>query len=148
MKGSTSVDVAADPDRIWRMIADVTQMGSWSPECVGCDWLDGASGPEPGARFRGHNRLGPFRWSTTCTVEASDPGSEFTFVARHWSGATTRWRYTLEPAGATTHVTESYQALHTPGWMLALELAVRRGRTLDRSVRSTLEQLRAAAERA
>jgi hypothetical protein len=30
-------------------------MGDLSPECVSCEWIDGATGPTVGARFRGRN---------------------------------------------------------------------------------------------
>ena len=40
--------VAAPPDEVWSLIADVTQMGSWSPETESCEWLGGATGPAAG----------------------------------------------------------------------------------------------------
>jgi uncharacterized protein YndB with AHSA1/START domain len=48
-----SVEIAAPPDAVYDLIADVTRMGEWSPECVRCRWLDGAQEARPGARFRG-----------------------------------------------------------------------------------------------
>jgi len=147
LKGSASVDIAADAQRIWSMISDVTRMGEWSPECRSCEWLDGEPGPAQNARFRGHNGLGPLRWSTVCTVEACEPGSEFTFIARHVSGATTRWSYHLIANGVTTRVTESFEAVHTPAWIRAIERTIGRARVLQRGMAATLERLRDAAER-
>ena len=46
------------------------------------EWLDGATGPALGVRFRGHvkrNEIGPVYW-TTCRVTACDPGREFGFA--------------------------------------------------------------------
>ncbi len=41
----------ATPEDIYDVIADVTRMPELSPEVVECRWLDGATGPEVGARF-------------------------------------------------------------------------------------------------
>jgi hypothetical protein len=51
-------------------ITDVTRMGEWSPECYRCVWLDGATAAYVGARFRGYNKLGRFRWATTAVITA------------------------------------------------------------------------------
>ena len=61
-RGQASIEIAAPPDLVYDLIADVTRMGEWSPECYRCEWLDGASAATPGARFRGYNRIGRFRW--------------------------------------------------------------------------------------
>ena len=49
---------------------------------IEAEWLDGATGPALGARFRGHvrrNEIGPVYW-TTCRVTACEPGREFAFT--------------------------------------------------------------------
>ena len=33
------------PRRVWALVADLTQMGEWSPENEGVEWLGGATGP-------------------------------------------------------------------------------------------------------
>ena len=48
-----SVVVDAPVDAVWSLVSDVTRTGEWSVECRGVEWLDGASGPVKGARFRG-----------------------------------------------------------------------------------------------
>src|SRR5271165_1400637 len=65
----------------WNLIADVRNIGRFSPETFEAEWLDGATGPALGARFRGHvkrNEIGPVYW-TTCRVTACEPGREFGF---------------------------------------------------------------------
>jgi hypothetical protein len=57
--------IDAPPEAIYDLVADVTWMGEWSPECIGCEWVDGATGPAVGARFRGRHRSGLARWSTS-----------------------------------------------------------------------------------
>jgi hypothetical protein len=54
--------MAAPADKIWDLIADVRNTGKFSPEVMEAEWLGGATGPAPGARFRGHvkrNEIGP-----------------------------------------------------------------------------------------
>ena len=71
----------APADEIWNIVADVRNTGRFSPEVIEAEWLDGATGPALGARFRGHvrrNEIGPVYW-TTCRVTACEPGQEFGF---------------------------------------------------------------------
>jgi uncharacterized protein YndB with AHSA1/START domain len=100
---SVTVRIAASPERVYDIVSDVTQMGRLSPECTGGRWLGGATGPAVGARFKGTNKRGVVRWSTTNTVVAAEPGREFSFDTKQ-SG--TRWTYRLEPDGDGTLVTE------------------------------------------
>src|SRR3982751_5345347 len=109
-QGDASIEIAAPPDLVYDVISDVTRMGERSPECYRCEWLDGATGPEVGARFRGHNRLGLLRWTTTCTVTTADRGREFAFtVMSHHGREETRWRYAIDAEGDGTRLTESYE---------------------------------------
>jgi hypothetical protein len=101
---SVSLRIAAPPERIYEIVADVTQMGRLSPECTGGRWYGGADGPAVGARFIGWNKRGWVRWFTTNKVVAADPGREFAFETQQ-SG--TRWSYRMEPEGTGTLVTES-----------------------------------------
>lgn len=101
---AVTLRIAASPERVYDIVSDVTQMGRLSPECTGGRWLGGAGGPAVGARFKGTNRRGWVRWSTTNTVVAAAPGREFAFETKE-SG--TRWSYRLEPDGDGTLVTES-----------------------------------------
>jgi len=31
-----AIDIGAEPEAVWDLVADVTQMGRWSPECYRC----------------------------------------------------------------------------------------------------------------
>src|SRR4051812_42983812 len=107
MHGSVTVHVDAPPERVWGLISDVTNIGRFSPETFDAEWLDGATGPAPGARFRGHvkrNGRGPVYW-TKCTVVAADPGREFAFTVDTGGKPVNTWRYLLEPSGDGTDVT-------------------------------------------
>jgi polyketide cyclase/dehydrase/lipid transport protein len=56
ISGSVTEHMNAPPARVWALIADVTRTGEWSPETHKAEWLDGATGPAVGARFRGRRR--------------------------------------------------------------------------------------------
>ena len=48
--------VDAPPEVVWGLVSDVTNTGRFSPETFEAEWLDGATGPAVGTRFRGHVR--------------------------------------------------------------------------------------------
>ena len=54
MNESVTVHMNASPEQIWELVSDVTKIGRYSPETFEAEWLDGATGPAAGARFRGH----------------------------------------------------------------------------------------------
>ena len=53
------VDIAAPPSAVWPLISDISlparlsRPACLSSELVATEWLDGATGPCAGARFRG-----------------------------------------------------------------------------------------------
>ena len=100
--------IAAPPDQVWALISDVTRMGEWSPETTGCSWQGGATGPAPGARFKGENQAESKRWSTTCEVTACEPGRRFGFDVKVGPIAIARWEYDIEPTAGGSRVQESW----------------------------------------
>jgi uncharacterized protein YndB with AHSA1/START domain len=143
---TAATTIAAPPDRIYELIADVTNMGRWSPECVACEWLD-----EPGvvgSRFRGRNRRGLARWTTVAEVLVSDPGREFAFATLHKGERSTSWRYQLESDGPATTVTESFEAIRTPALVAFAErwLIRNRQQQLETGMAATLAAIKSAAE--
>lgn len=141
--------MAAPPDRVWDLVSDVTRIGEFSPETFEAQWVDGATGPRAGARFRGHvrrNGRGPVYW-TTCTVIACEPGREFAFGVGAPGRPLNTWRYVLQPAPGGTDVTESFEL--TPLPLLRLYWALlgwARGRTNISDMRTTLERMKALVE--
>jgi hypothetical protein len=168
MQGSVTVRIGASADCVWDLLTDVTRIGEFSPETFEAEWLDGADGPQLGARFRGHvrrNGRGPVYW-TTCTVVISEPGREFAFAVISGGRTLNTWRYRLEPAGGSsagggrdsndgndaadqTDVTESFQLADTAllrlYWLAAGHWRMRTN--LD-GMRTTLERIKAVAESA
>ncbi len=49
---SVTVHMAATPERGWNLVSDVTRIGRYSPGTFEGEWIDGATGPAVGARFR------------------------------------------------------------------------------------------------
>src|SRR5436309_1985613 len=42
---SRSIDIDAPAERVYDLVADLSRMGEWSPECRRVEWLDGATSP-------------------------------------------------------------------------------------------------------
>lgn len=148
-----SVEVAAPPSVLYALVADVTRMGEWSPENVGCAWLGGATGPSVGARFKGKNQRGWRRWSTVNEVVEAEPGEVFAFRTSSMGLPVARWRYRFDgdEAAGTCTVTESWTdergTLITVGGHLATGVADRDAHNRE-GMRQTLAALKAAAEAA
>lgn len=149
MRGSVTVHMNASPDRVWDLVSDVTKIGRFSPETFEAEWLDSATGPTVGARFRGHvkrNGKGPTYW-TTCTVTESVPGRSFAFAVGPKDRPINVWRYELSPADGGTDVTESFELGNAV--MLRVYWAVlgwARGPANRRGMRTTLERIKAEVE--
>lgn len=143
------IDIAAPPDAVWDLLADVTRMGEWSPECYRCAWLDGGTGPREGARFKGWNRqdLGPIpvRWATTSTVVESHRGEVFSFTTKD-SGATWTYRLAATPDGGT-HLVETRTDGTKPLLAKVFNAVMpARDERLRTGMQQTLDRLKATAE--
>jgi hypothetical protein len=149
MRGSVTVHMAASPEVVWSVVSDVTRIGEFSPETFEAQWLDGATGPELGARFRGHvkrNGIGPIYWSQ-CQVTACDPPRDFGFSVFAGSAVSNTWRYQLVPRDGGTEVTESFELPAKAAFRLYWAIAGwRRGKTNERGMQQTLERIKIVAE--
>jgi hypothetical protein len=147
-RGRANIGIAASPHVVYDLIADITRMGEWSPECYKCEWLDGGNTAAAGARFRGYNRLGRFQWERTAVVVAADRGREFAFntvddrTGRH----ETEWHYTMKQTPSGTLLTESFKFLWCSLGDRALEMFIPRGRQVNRGIEETLRRIKRAAE--
>ena len=111
-----STEIARDSDALYDMVAELTDMGKWSPENTGGKWVGGATGPAVGAKFRGSNRSGWRRWSTTSTVTEAEPGKRFVFKVSFAAVPIAEWAYDFKGSGTATVVTETWTDLR-PWWM-------------------------------
>jgi iron-sulfur cluster repair protein YtfE (RIC family) len=146
LTGRAEQFVAAAPGAVYDLLADVTRMGRFSPECHRVEWLDGAGHSLPGARFRGHNRFGLARWSRECVVITADPGAEFAFrtVPERTKSDSTLWRFVLRPVDGGTLVTQTFELSANRLVMLFERLSGRVTGT-PAAMRQTLRQLGDAA---
>ena len=149
---SVSTQIAAPPEVVYRLVADVPRMGEWSPECRRCSWTKGATGPVVGARFTARNqgRRGP-SWYNTPIVTVADPGREFAFNRSGPGIGSYTWRYLLEPAATGTRLTESYDVERplprvmswlTERWVGSTD----RDADLHQGMQVTLSRIKQAAE--
>jgi hypothetical protein len=150
-RGEATVRVEAPPEKVYERVSDVTRMGEWSPETTSADWVGGATGPAVGAKFKGRNRNGLARWSTTPRVVAAEPGREFAFTTSWLGKDMTQWTYRMEPDGPGTRVTESFEMLiDVPWYFTASErwlMGVKdRKADLEANMAKTLERLKGVVE--
>jgi hypothetical protein len=151
MEGSATVHMNAPAMKIWELVADVRNIGQFSPETFEAEWLDGATGPEVGARFRGHvrrNEIGPVYW-TTCVITDCEPGRDFAFDVILGDRPVNHWHYRLAPRGDGTDVTESFRLTASPMMSVyAMTVGRLRRRRNVRDMRKTLERIRDVVEAA
>ncbi len=148
--GSVTLHIDAPPERVYELVADVTRMGEWSPECRKCEWLDGRVDAAVGARFKGSNQSGFMKWSTIAEVVAAEPGRTFAFTTKSRGKESTRWRYEFSAADGGSDVTESYEAVWAPPLIDLVERIFMRNRDqkIEAGMQTTLERIKAVAERA
>lgn len=153
-RDEVSTVLAASPERVYALVADVTRTPEFSPEVVSCRWLDGATGPTVGARFESVNRSlsSGRRWRNRPVVTVADPGREFSFTRTEPLSGSIAWRYRFEPVDGGTRVTESYEVLRPvsrAGWFVIERVfrdKDRRG-VLRQGMTTTLERMREALAR-
>lgn len=106
---SRSVDLPVAPAAVWAIVTDLPNMGDLSPENVGGRWLDGATGPALGARFRGVNRNGKLQWWTRVKVIGCEQDRWFQFDVRSAFGMlVSRWAYEIAPTEDGCRLTEHW----------------------------------------
>ena len=143
--GRVEVDVAAEPEAVWRVLTDPTRIPEWSHECCEVELLD----PGPvglGFRFRGRNRAGRNRWSRICTVFRCDT-NDFAYLTSGGQGDVTAWHFRLEPTATGTRLTQAYQIVSMPAWqsvMVSVLVPTHSDRTA--ALRNDLQRLAALAE--
>ena len=161
LTAAAEVVIAARPELVWDLVADVTSVGEWSPECIRATWLGEPGRPQPGARFTGHNQFpGGLEYEVTCVVTEAERPRAFAWVVLDDSDdplrPSSRWRYQIDPlAGGGSRVQHRFAhgpgasylrtaAAKTPNQAAAIIVA-RRDR-LRSNMSTTLRAMKAAAE--
>ena len=70
--------------------------------------MRGASGPVPGATFRGVNRNGKKKWKTMGTIVDADPGRLLTFRITAAGFKVAEWRYEFEATATGCRISETW----------------------------------------
>ena len=141
--------IDASPDAVYAVVSNVTRTGEWSPECQRCEWVEGATGPTFGARFRGYSRYGWLRWSKLNKVITAEPGKEFAFkVLPDWfNKGSSIWRYRMEPKDGGTLLSESTEVLEWPGLVVrTLTSLARRPDDMTNNIEQSLQRIKTIVE--
>jgi len=153
--------IATRPELVWDLVANVTRVGEWSPECIRAAWLGEPGRPQPGARFTGRNRFPDgFAYEVTCVVTEADRPRAFAWLVLDDSGDPARpsssWRYRIDPLpGGGSRVLQRFT--HGPGASYlravaaeapdrAAEIIAVRLDGLRANMSATLRAMKAAAE--
>lgn len=97
------VDIAASPDRVWSLVADIEVPARFSEEFLGASWESG--GPGPGASFVGRNRHPAIgEWEVRCFIEVYESARAFGWATQDPERPGARWRFDLEPIEGGTRL--------------------------------------------
>ena len=143
-----TVEIEAEPARVWSLVSDVARMSSWSPQVMR-SFVKGRP-VQRGTTFVNLNRRGALVWPTQAKVVRFQPHREFAFrIKENW----TIWSFTLEPSAAGTRLTQRREA---PDGISGLSQRLTRialggqqtfTTELRAGMRQTLERVKAEAER-
>jgi len=108
MSYSDSIDIECSPEAAFAVVTDLPRMDRLSPENTGGEWIDGATGPKVGARFKGTNAREKDSWFTIAKVVHYDPPHRFVFNVTFTVFKIARWEFAIEPAPGGCRVTETW----------------------------------------
>jgi hypothetical protein len=111
--GAVTVEVDATPEQVWALLADIGRQDEWGHESQPGEWLDGATAPVAGARFRGRNQNGRMRWARQCEIVQADAPAVISWrtVPSRLYNDSTRWTYELEPTPKGCRITQRFEVL-------------------------------------
>lgn len=149
MQDSVTIAIDATVEDVWALVSDVTRIGEFSPETFEAEWLDDATGPAEGVRFRGHvnrNDWGVKYWSE-CVITECVENEVFGFAVVAAGRKLNNWKYELRPVDGATEVTESFRLEPTlPNKVYWTAVGRWRGETNRNGMRATLDAMKAVLE--
>jgi uncharacterized protein YndB with AHSA1/START domain len=146
-----SITIRAPAHVVYDFVADPIRMADWSPECVRCRWIGGASRSGAGARFRGTSRNGRRRWTTTSTITEMRTGELFAWEVTYLGRPVARWEYRIERHADGVRLIESVDDRRGPLLRAVSPLmtgSADRAKRNAETMESTLRAVKSAAEAA
>ena len=122
-----TIHIDAPAALVYDLIADLTRMGEWSPECERVSWRGGATEAVKGAQFVGFNRRGTLRWITFGKITAAERGRHLAFDVFVGPMAISHWDYFVVPDSVPDPLPEG--GVVTAGCTVAEEWTDRRSAT-------------------
>ena len=151
-----TISVAAPPAAVWAVISDPQRMPEFSSELQGAEWIDEAAGGEVGARFSGRNAHPAIgEWTTVSFVTECDPPRRFAWAVSDPDRPSASWRFTVEPDGDASRVTQWMQLGPGPSGLSPAiaarpereqAIVFRRLQEHEANMTATLEAVKAAVE--
>jgi hypothetical protein len=144
-----SVLIHAGAAVVYDLVADPMRMAEWSPECVACHWIDGATESAVGARFRGTSRNGRRRWTTTSRITEMRPAALFAWEVTYFGQPVAHWEYHIEPQAEGVELVESVEDRRGPVLRAVspyITGSPDRARRNADTMESTLQAVKATAE--
>jgi hypothetical protein len=133
LENRVEVTVPAAIDDVWDVVRDPTRVGEWSHECVEATWLGGADAAVPGARFRGRNRAGLFKWGRVCEVVTAEPHElVWVTVPTTFYPDSSEWRIALSEVDGGTRISQQFRVVRATkvlAVLYALMIPAHRDRT-------------------
>ncbi len=91
--------VHCDIATAWRHVTDISVPARCSAELQSVEWLDGATGVQLGARFRGRNRNDAIgEWETVCEVVEVEDQRRWVWNVLGGDEPVASWGFEVEPA--------------------------------------------------
>jgi uncharacterized protein YndB with AHSA1/START domain len=146
--------VAAPPEAVFDIIADVTRIGELSPICKTAWWDEGAdpeegSAPKLGAWFTGRNEMsGRDPWERHCEIVLVDPGRAIGWIPGGRDQGVVEWSYQFRPVADGTEVEESWRMVRESEHITAMSEEQLNGLVsmTESGIEATLANLKAIAE--
>jgi len=101
---TVDVFIEAPPSVVWALVSDINLPARFSSEFLGAEWI------VERRAFRGRNsHPAAGEWETTCTVVTWHEPRVFAYAVGDPASPSASWRWTLEPEGAGTRLTQWMQ---------------------------------------
>ncbi|MFI6171385.1 SRPBCC family protein [Nocardia sp. NPDC051052] len=141
-----TIDIAAPPERVWAVVANVKRMPEFSPQCVRMLPL---GTPKAGTWVLNLNTDGKKYWPTTARIVRYEPNQVFAFKINENRSI---WSYTLEPTETGTRLIERRDVPNGTTWFSRKSIDAALGgevpfeEALIRGMHETLDKIKAVVE--